>query len=251
MAVDLILLRKSIGLGYITNCLSELTFTSVLFPMLSLNNWSLWFLSASVIAGGLVVFLLCKYKDKLIIFILPIVVFTYNSFINYYGTIDVWHNLLGDVVQIAFFRAFAGILLGVLSCYIISRITVSIDTFIHKALVVISVVFICFCCMYYAMFHRNEYYDIYFLVLFFILIFVSNLSDFFTDKAVVKMIDNLTMPMYIFQMISINIVRCFCGNITRIFLSLMLDLCISIMWVCINKYIVSQYKKRRRGITTK
>lgn len=222
----------------------ELTFTSMILPVHFLNNVTLWFLSASIIVGGFVVYFLCEYKEKIIIFIPFIVVIIYNYMVNYFGHLDRWSNLVVGIVPIALFRALAGILLGVFCKFIYNKLEIFNVNKLYRNLILLICIGITLLCIYMAIFCPHSSKDVIFILLFSIIIVISNIGCFLSNNSLINWIDQISTPMYIFQMVCIRIIGQFNDNrhtILSCTIVILLDLTMSILWVMITK----QFEKRR------
>lgn len=93
--------------------LYQISFISVLLDKNLLNNGTMWFLSAYVIGGALVVFAI-RRDAKGCRILAPIVsAMIYNYIIHTYGNVDAWWEIgFAGCLQYALPRAIAGISLG-------------------------------------------------------------------------------------------------------------------------------------------
>ena len=101
--------------------LVQISFLGQIFPLNCLGNAGhLWFLSASLLSGIIVVeFVIkksfkCKEKTRMFILEIIISVLCYNYILNFRGHMDLWHTLVFEgSVQGGIVRSLAGIVLGV------------------------------------------------------------------------------------------------------------------------------------------
>lgn len=230
----------SIDVTYIVGSLTELTFTSMLFPFYCMNMGTLWFVSASIIAGATVLGLLCKFKEKILVFIPFITILIYNKLFVSFGSLDVWMQTIDGIILAGFFRAFSGILSGVLCGYISRKLK---DSYIKKCrwIIYIFTSGITAFCIYLAS-HYFHCYDLFYIILFLVFVVVANLEEFTTNNWLISRIDEIVMPMYIFQMPIILLMQKIMGNRFRtMLLTILLDIVISSVWCW------GQNKIRNRG----
>lgn len=214
--------------------LAQISFVSQLFSFLQLGAGGIfWFLSASVIVGTILVFI-CTLLGKKFIIIAPFfVAIFYNDIYQSFGNMDVWWQLvLGETVKVSLERAAAGIMLGIVVRYIslyIKQICFRqhILVMLKIVTVILSIIPILF-----AVITPYSVADFYLVVLFaLIMLLADNLFDGI-DCEFTNYLDELCMPMYIFQVLSFMIVSKFCSpNYISALIVLLIDYILSALWV--------------------
>ena len=117
LSID-ILLKNHIGFNYLFGIISQLSFITVLTPIVHLQNGALWFLSAYLIGGFVCLFCLICFKNRFACISFLISFLIYNYIITTRQTIDVWHEIGIAGSPIAIFRAIAGCSLGIFAKYL-------------------------------------------------------------------------------------------------------------------------------------
>ena len=232
VAVDIYINRCSTYLTFL-RFVARISFLGMVFPRLALSAQHLWFLSASIVSGGACVFLLCFLKRKIFIYI-PILVCLIDYYlISAYGNMDVWWELVFGVLCIGLVRAFGDILLGMLCKYIRNKIKNKRISIHKRRILLITFIIMVLACVYGIVIYPHTRYDCVFILIFGMMIVVGDFCNYFSKNIFLNLIDRLTMPMYIFQMIFIELFRNkFSGNIVVYVLAC--DIICSIMWVMVE-----------------
>lgn len=214
--------------------LLQISFISQLPTFMSIGlGGILWFLSAGVVVGTIVL-MICKSTGKKIIVLLPLIVSVlYNHIYAVQGNLDIWHiSVFGACVNASLERAAAGILLGVIARYVSKKVN---ELEFRKWFIYFSRV----CSLiavsgtvYMVIYHPHTNADFYEVLVFaLILILAENFWSGYSCKLTDYM-DKLCMPMFIFQVSCIKIVMTFLEiNWGSAVLAVLLDLLLSLVWV--------------------
>lgn len=223
----------------------QISFVSQFSTFMSLGiGGILWFLSASIIMGTIVL-MVCKSVGKRSLIVLPLIVsILYNHIYALQGNLDIWNiGVFGACLRASLERATAGILLGVIARYLSKKLC-EINfrkgfIYLVRICSLIASVGTVYMVIYYP--HTSaDFYELFVFAL--ILIVAENFWGVYSSK-LTEYIDKLCMPMYIFQVGCIKIVMTFMKiSWGSAFLAVILDLVLSIFWVnVLGKYDVSKF----------
>jgi len=168
----------------------------------TLYNYPTWYISALLIVGYLIYYLLDNYKKIFINLIAPFsIIFIYGFYSSKIGTIDVWHQVINLGVKSGLLRAFAGMCLGCM-CYVaykkikdikvsnrVSNMLVIIEVLIFSVVVLLSI------------FIDHTQYDFILIIFLAIAITISFLENRFVDKILNNkfsiILGKLSYPIYL------------------------------------------------------
>lgn len=232
----------------------QISFISQFFPMMQLGAGGIfWFLSATVIAGTLLV-CICKAVGKRIIFILPVIsAVLFNAIYTRVGSMDVWYTtVISGTVGDSLLRATADICVGIVAKEIADSIkTVRLAEHIVFILRIMNVAFVILM-VYLSIYCAHSKMDFYGIFIFAVIIIVANIVGALKNSFIVVYLDKICMPMYVFQVVCIMIASNF---VEPSWLSgmglLFLDFVLSSFWILIepkvDKHIFCKNCKVKNG----
>lgn len=220
----------------IIELLLQISFVSQLVPFMSLGAGGIfWFLSASVIAGTLVIFV-CQSCGKKIVLILPLIVsILYNYIYSEVNNLNVWWFMFfAGTVRASLVRAVAGIFTGVLSKEIAVIIKqMQLKTWIKPVFRIISI-FMVLSTVYITMYHPHSKYDFYMIIAFASIIIIADVFWSEKNNYITDFLDKMCMPMYIFQVFCILILSKFMTpNWLSAIMLVAMDFIVGLIWLVV------------------
>lgn len=215
----------------------QISFISQFFDFAALEvGGILWFLSASIIIGTLIVWV-CKRIGKSFIIIIPFVI---SLIINYLytniGNMDIWGTLLPGVsIRASLIRALMDVLIGVMAKGIYEYVQkIEFKKWVYYFEIIMSLL-ITVGSVYAVLYKPHGKMDFYLLMAFGLLLIMLSDSMNGVSFAATDLMDKICMPMYIFQVCSILTVNTFIVTEERSWLGLLIvlfiDLGLSIIWI--------------------
>lgn len=216
----------------------ELTFTTNALPAFVYLNGTLWFLSAYIFAGGIMVYLIVRFGEK-IIFICPIVFVLINNYIiANFGSFGFADERIAGMIPVGYLRAISGIMLGLTCGYVKKKLEsskISKDSFRIKRIVWIIINFgLIVFCIFRAIYYGHTTADAIMILLFAIMIVTADLYGITRQNRIIYWIEKIIMPMYIFQYVCITFVcKFYQPSFHTTFKIIIMDVLISVTWLII------------------
>lgn len=211
----------------------NLTFSSQLvIPELVNGNCNmLWFLSASMIAGTVMVWIAahCNKNSYIVFTIVSLVL--YSDLLSKFGSLDVWWQR-GFICQSGIIRAFAGVMLGMflrqLSIKLydkeMGQIAIWISRILVIAIIICTVIFICV--------KHHSVYDLYVIIWLSIIILILNLPSNVIQIKFTNLLDRLCLPMYVLQIPLLTVVsKLTQAKYIGAMLIVIADILLSTLWI--------------------
>lgn len=220
--------------GLVIEFVAQISFLSQLCDFMTLGiGGLLWFLSASIFCGTVVVYLCREFEKKVLIIMALLATICYNNIFNLYGNMNTWWNvILGGTIRTSLERAFGGIILGLVS----RSFADYFNTIRFRRWVIyfgnIFVLLIALCSVCVAIYYPSSKADFYLIFLFAIMIILAHCLYDGKNNLLTDYLDSLCMPMYINQMFCIPFVSFFGErNLINCVFVIILDFCVSIIWI--------------------
>ena len=220
----------------------QASFLSQIFAFLDLGVGGIfWFLSASIFGGALVLFVCKSFGKKAVPLLVVFFSIIYSYLYNLYGNIDVWHQFaFYGSVKLGIIRGMADIALGVIARLISDNYFK--DKNIPKAFIwLLKLVDIAFVIMtlYLVLYHPHSKCDFYEIFIFVAIIIISDNYWKESKNVVINYLDQLCMPLYIFQVSCFLFMSLFVQQHTIVngIVVVLLDVVISSAWLLVRKLI--------------
>ena len=210
-------LRSGFKMSLLVGAVYDISFLQVFIPGVYIMNGALWFLQGALWGGAIVIAIACikKIKEELLLWgAVPVVI--YSSFLVRAGHLeDWWDTKVWVVVSDSLPRAVAGISAGVLAHFFVNKL----KRLQWNRVILRIITWGAFGVSVYltTIWYRTRV-DFLHLVLFMVILIFNGLDGNYLEGKVIKYVNDITFYVYLGQMIVINVVLYFGGEIKSIFL---------------------------------